>query len=394
MIYNKANEYNPLKSIVLGRYYTADYFDEIDVDAVRVPLKNIANEINEDLENFKSTLESYGVHVVQPELPDRETFWQHHRDTGRFLMPPIAPRNCHTVIGKSMYRLKKENELIVQCVENYNPDVVDLSEPNIKFFNESIDQHQDCYNQNLKVWYRRQKYQELRGKDWPNFADYVQGARSNIPAIAHELDQFETALCYESSGVRPVEAPNMFPTDLGLVVDSNEYCDYTSWIRQHVDYHGPVVKINTGADHSDGCFSLLGNNIILGIDPLIDYHAAFPGHTVIPVPPQNYMNQVQGYQKMEFKVGGKWWVPGQEDNQVFIDYVENYLNDWTGFVQESVFDVNVLSLNPETVFVTGDNPEITKQLIKHGINPIVIPWRHRFFIDGGLHCITLDLCRE
>ena len=24
---------------------------------------------------------------------------------------------------------------------------------------------------------------------------------------------------------------------------------------------------------------------------------------------------------------------------------------------------------------------------------IYVPWRHRFFWDGGLHCITLDLVR-
>jgi hypothetical protein len=32
--------------------------------------------------------------------------------------------------------------------------------------------------------------------------------------------------------------------------------------------------------------------------------------------------------------------------------------------------------------------------IKHKIEPVHIPWRHRYFWDGGLHCITLDLERE
>ena len=31
---------------------------------------------------------------------------------------------------------------------------------------------------------------------------------------------------------------------------------------------------------------------------------------------------------------------------------------------------------------------------KHKIEPIIVPWRHRYFWDGGLHCITLDLNRE
>ena len=33
-------------------------------------------------------------------------------------------------------------------------------------------------------------------------------------------------------------------------------------------------------------------------------------------------------------------------------------------------------------------------LKKHKMEPIHVPWRHRFFWDGGLHCITLDLNRE
>jgi hypothetical protein len=28
------------------------------------------------------------------------------------------------------------------------------------------------------------------------------------------------------------------------------------------------------------------------------------------------------------------------------------------------------------------------------MEPVYVPWRHRYFWDGGLHCITLDLYRE
>ena len=33
-------------------------------------------------------------------------------------------------------------------------------------------------------------------------------------------------------------------------------------------------------------------------------------------------------------------------------------------------------------------------LKKHKMEAIHVPWRHRYFWDGGLHCITLDLVRE
>ena len=31
---------------------------------------------------------------------------------------------------------------------------------------------------------------------------------------------------------------------------------------------------------------------------------------------------------------------------------------------------------------------------QHHIEPIVTPFRHRFFWDGGIHCITNDIYRE
>jgi hypothetical protein len=394
MIYCKNNGHDTLKSIVLGQFYTADYFQEIDAAEVRNPLQQIANETREDLDHFEYFLKSNGINVIRPDLPSYEEFWRHHADTGRFLQPPLQPRNCHTVIGNTVYQLKTENRMIDQCLQNYNPNIKDLTAANTSFFQQSIAGNLDCFRSDQTTWYRRQKYQELAGPNWPQFNDYVQGARSDIPSIQQELLEFDHVLHYHSNDFAAIEGPNLFVTNQGLVVDSNEYCDYTDWIRQHIDYSGNIIKINTGAGHTDGCFAVLGHQLILGIDPLIDYQAAFPGHTVIAVPPENYMNLISGYRIMQQTVQGKWWVPGQEKNQNFTNYVEKYLADWTGHVYESVFDVNVLSINPDTVCVTGDNPEILKQLCKHGIKPVVIPWRHRFFVDGGLHCITLDLCRE
>ena len=41
-----------------------------------------------------------------------------------------------------------------------------------------------------------------------------------------------------------------------------------------------------------------------------------------------------------------------------------------------------------------NNKTVFDFLSKHNIEPIVAPFRHRFFWDGGIHCITSDLYRE
>ena len=71
-----------------------------------------------------------------------------------------------------------------------------------------------------------------------------------------------------------------------------------------------------------------------------------------------------------------------------------WLSDWAGYAKETVFDVNVLSLDEKHVIVSNYNKEVFEFFKKHKIEPIISPWRHRWFWDGGIHCITLDLERE
>ena len=51
-------------------------------------------------------------------------------------------------------------------------------------------------------------------------------------------------------------------------------------------------------------------------------------------------------------------------------------------------------VNPDTVLCLTENEELFKWFKKHNVEPIVTPFRHRFFWDGGLHCLTLDIHRE
>jgi hypothetical protein len=111
--------------------------------------------------------------------------------------------------------------------------------------------------------------------------------------------------------------------------------------------------------------------------------------------PDQSWDRVSAFNKIKHKVSGKWWVPGQEDNDEFTNFVESWLTNWVGFVQETVFDVNVLVLDEHHVCVSQpDNKQVNDFLKKHKMEPVYVPWRHRYFWDGGLHCITLDLYRE
>lgn len=168
--------------------------------------------------------------------------------------------------------------------------------------------------------------------------------------------------------------------------------------KEHLDKirdTNPELRINSLkiGGHNDGTFHTLKKGAILSLHNIQSYEKTFPGWDVCYLPNQSW-HLVDGFLKMKKVVGGRWWVPGQEENRDFIFFVETWLEDWVGYCEESVFDVNVLMLDEHNVCVSSYNKEAFAFFKKHKIEPTIVPWRHRYFWDGGLHCITLDLFRE
>jgi hypothetical protein len=91
---------------------------------------------------------------------------------------------------------------------------------------------------------------------------------------------------------------------------------------------------------------------------------------------------------------GRWWIPGFEHDPSVTQVVETWLDHWVGYVEETVFDVNMLVIDPKNVMVFGENDLVLEALSRYGITPHVVPFRHRYFWDGGIHCVTTDLHRD
>ena len=72
---------------------------------------------------------------------------------------------------------------------------------------------------------------------------------------------------------------------------------------------------------------------------------------------------------------------------------EEYVR-WVGYSPETFFDVNCLQLDENHLMVTRYNKQVFDFLKKHRVEPIIIPFRHRYLWDGGLHCMTFDYDRE
>jgi glycine amidinotransferase len=56
-------------------------------------------------------------------------------------------------------------------------------------------------------------------------------------------------------------------------------------------------------------------------------------------------------------------------------------------------DINVLSVNEDTVVVNSHYPELIDLLEKRGFTVAPVRHRHRRLFGGGFHCFTLDTVR-
>lgn len=150
--------------------------------------------------------------------------------------------------------------------------------------------------------------------------------------------------------------------------------------------------VNTGG-HGDGVYCPVCPGLIISRQDAPTYEKTFPGWEVVYLPNVSW-DAIPEFNTLKQKNNGKWWIPGFEHDQDVVDVVETWLKHWVGYVEETVFDVNMLIIDPKNVMVFNYNKQVFDALDRHGITAHVVPFRHRYFWDGGIHCVTSDLARR
>jgi hypothetical protein len=133
--------------------------------------------------------------------------------------------------------------------------------------------------------------------------------------------------------------------------------------------------------------------LIISLQDIPTYKHTFPNWEVVYLPNQSWA-KVKPFLELKEKNKGRWWIPGFEHDHDVINVVEQWMSHWTGYVEETVFDVNMLIIDPKNVMVFNYNKQVFDALERYGITPHVVPFRHRYFWDGGIHCVTSDLHRQ
>ena len=180
-----------------------------------------------------------------------------------------------------------------------------------------------------------------------------------------------------------------------LYFGTNSYNQDTTELKQIINQEFTNTRnhiINTGG-HGDGTYCPVTPGLIISLADVPTYATTFPDWEVVFLPGQSW-DKVKPFLDLKRRNRGKWWIPGFEYDQAVVNTVENWLSHWVGYVEETVFDVNMLVIDPKNVIVFSYNKKVFNALERFGITPHIVPFRHRYFWDGGIHCVTSDLHRE
>ena len=361
MKYNMWNKWDPLKACMLGNNYAPEFFDGVN-DKVADPLKRICEETLEDLEGYKTVLQDFGVEVIQPEMDPTERFLD---DPHRYPRGPLQPRDAQLVLGNDCYITGSDHSSIAKRLDEYSPTI------------------------KTRMCHTRKSYDSIAGADYPPYEEYKANFKNKDFFENYVWEELQT---FYAGG--DISSAMAFMLGTRLIVGddvSESISNLTDYMPEFKNFD---VRIVPADGHTDGNFHPIKPGAILSLYDVQNYEETFPGWDVCYLQDQSW-SKVEKFLELKSKNQGKWWLAGEEDNDEFTNFVETWLGDWVGYVEETVFDVNVLMLDEHHCCVNNtSNEKVNEFLKKHNVEPVHVPWRHRYFWDGGLHCITLDLYRE
>jgi hypothetical protein len=331
--------FQKLKVAAIGQVLSEDTFDWITEEKIKGPMQRILKETNEDLLEFKRVLEGLGVEVYQPESLHRGIL----SDEKQIPHVPLQPRDVFLTLGDKCYQQNTHQ------VYDYMKNIV----------------HEDCMVD---------LFNEVYGLGGESFE-------------GHELISGANSVKLGKHIIMPADGPE------GFVHPDRPMFNHIihKWKQQ-----GYEIIQTDDVGHTDGIISFIkpGAFMRVGRSPSQE-RELFSKWDRLELGQQGWMHPAMNKWMSEKNlVNGRWWIDGEQDNPQLHKFINDWCDHWVGYCAESVFDVNTLGISEQCVLVSSYNKEVFKFLEKHNVEPIIVPLRHRYFWDGGLHCCSLDLVRE
>jgi len=357
-MYSVYQHWDRLKTCIVGRSYPPQFYSYITNPRVRNVMERIAIETEEDYQKLISLLESFNVEVLRPEIK-RDSIDYYIAPRGKYLPPPMTPRDYSGMFGNNFYA----NHIFNKFDDDWYSEIKNKIKITNNVFDTADINTASITRIGKDLYFGSLPLAQL----WPRFYKQIENEKNSEKGPTKKfIDNYEqTTIEYTKKIIN-------------------------SFSKENPNYRTHLVNTQ---GHSDGTFCPVVPGLIVSLHDIQEYEKTFPDWEVVYLQNQSW-NAVQSFLDLKEKNRGKWWVPGEELNDDFTDFVETWLDHWVGYVEESVFDVNMLVIDKKNVVCNNYNKAVFDAFERHGITPHIVNFRHRYFWDGGLHCITSDIDRE
>jgi len=194
--------------------------------------------------------------------------------------------------------------------------------------------------------------------------------------------------------------PDIYIHDDYAILDRLPKKAYRYWRGKLSQERKIITAFNKG--HSDGIYCNVADRIWLTNGNALEYKKHWPDIPVMELSTTNsglvnYWKPAEDYimKKRELnKTDGRYLVHEHALSPADLEFVDNYLEKWVGYCEETLFDINMSIIDKNNVMAISQNSLVYDKLESLGVKIHKVPFRHRFFWDGGLHCITNDLVRK
>lgn len=378
MKYGVFQHWDPLKICLVGRTYPPEFYHWITNPGTRAKFECLAEETEEDYQNLIALLtQRFGVTVYRPTLPDDlDSLYIN----GKWVQPPTAPRDYFIMIGDQFWVPSVPNAshawslFYRQVKQSWWPDYVRPRD-----FYESWPEYAGDVQQRFEQFKLvDQSHLDAKLSFYGPVFDQIQQQGNDI--IRTEIDFING--CFVSRIGRD------------LYFATQTYHDDRNQILSLVNQQFPLTRnhiVNAGG-HGDAVYCPVTPGLIISLNDVPTYQDTFPGWEVVYLPPSDYAHM----REFEFSMKrnkGRWFIPGFEQNPDLQHMVDFYFDEWVGQVSETVFDVNILIIDPKNIVVSTHNDKVAAACHRHGIEMHVVSFRHKYFWDCGIHCVTNDLAR-
>jgi hypothetical protein len=370
-MYSVYQHWDPLKTCIVGKSYPPEFYSWIKNPTTRTIFERIAQETEEDFQSLIKLLKKFNVDVLRPDIPsDRELLFDTFNNT--FVPPPMTPRDDFGMYGNTLiYSALTISDFYTNHKLDGLPEVftyADAAEHIPKLGND-LNFNSDDFN--------------ILTPSTPN------GDNAFYENIFTSVND-DCNVIKLNNGANTSTAFNV-RIGKDIITAQSDACDnLNDLINANNDYR---IHNTNQFYHLDGVFCPVVPGLIISLNDIKDFNNTLPGWEVVYLHDQSW-DKIKPFLDLKRKNKGKWWIPGEEYNDDVIDVVDTWLSKWVGYVEETVFDVNMLVIDEKNVIVNNYNKVVFDALERYGVTPHICNFRHRYFWDGGLHCITTDLDRE